>query len=315
MTLNALAALEITLSFLGRSIPTLLVGIFIAEILIESGVINKLTFIGKPFVRISNLPEECALAFTTAFLNARAGNAMLIDFYKEGTIGRKEIYIASLMNAFPSIVGHWKSMIPILLATLGGLGLIYFGILALIGLVQTIIFAFAGKVLIKNPGKIGISQERMEKNPFGKNIKKALVKTKETSIPILKTMVLATFVTSLLIALGVFEHLTSLMRNLVTFIPLSSQEIGVVTSAMVSHIAAYTLGANLLNAGLISKRGLIASLLLGSVFAVVRSFRFLIPYYIGLYGAKDGTRIILISMITRNSVILGLVYLLKSGIL
>lgn len=303
---------EIALSFLKRSVPGLLIGIFIAELLIEKGIINRLSPLGKPFVRISNLPEECALAFTTAFLNTRAGNAMLIDFYKENKIGRKELYIASLMNAFPAMVRHWNSMIPVLLATLGGLGLLYFGILVLIGFIQTTVFAFAGKLLIKSPKQIRDVQKHTKNSnkPFKKVLRKTLTKTGKRSIPILKTMILATYITALLIAAGFFEYLTSLVKDFAAFLPLSPEEISVALSAMASSIAAYTLGANLLKAGLISEKALIRSLLLGSVLASITSLRVLIPYYIGLYGAKDGTKIMLISMTTRSAVILCLILLM-----
>jgi len=148
---------EIAFSFLKRSVPGLLIGIFIAELLIEKGIINKLSPVGKPFVKLSNLPEECALAFATAFLNTRAGNAMLIDFYREGKIGKKELYIASLMNAFPAMVRHWNSLIPVLLATLGTLGLLYFGILVLIGL---------SLIHISEPTRLGMSSYAVFRKRF-----------------------------------------------------------------------------------------------------------------------------------------------------
>ena len=300
---------EIAFSFLKRSVPGLLIGIFIAELLIEKGIINKFSPVGKPFVKLSNLPEECALAFATAFLNTRAGNAMLIDFYREGKIGKKELYIASLMNAFPAMVRHWNSLIPVLLATLGTLGLLYFGILVLIGFIQTTVFAFAGKLLIKSPKQIKDVQ-RYTKNsqePFKKVLRKALAKTKKHSIPILKTIVLATYITALLIAAGFFEYLTSLVKDFAAFLPLSPEEISVALSAMASSIAAYTLGANLLKAGLISEKALIRSLLLGSVLANITFLRVSIPYYVGLYGPKDGTKIMFISITTRSAIILCLI--------
>ncbi len=300
---------KIAFSFLKRSVPGLLIGLFIAELLIEKGVINKFSPIGKPFVKFSNLPEECALAFATAFLNTRAGNAMLIDFYKEGKIDKKELYIASLMNAFPAMIRHWNSLIPVLLATLGTLGLLYFGILVIIGFIQTTIFALAGKLLIKSPKQIKNVQKHTKKSqkPLKKVLRKALAKTKKHSIPILKSMVLATYIIALLITAGFFEYLTSLVKNFAAFLPLSPEEISVALSAMASSIAAYTLGANLLKAGLISEKALIRSLLLGSVLANITFLRVLIPYYVGLYGAKDGTKIMLISMATRSAIILGLI--------
>jgi len=305
----AITSTEIAFSFLKRSVPGLLIGIFIAELLIEKGIINKFSPVGKPFVKLSNLPEECALAFATAFLNTRAGNAMLIDFYREGKIGKKELYIASLMNAFPAMVRHWNSLIPVLLATLGTLDLLYFGILVLIGFIQTTVFAFAGKLSIKSPKQIKDVQRHTKncQEPFKKVLRKALAKTKKHSIPILKTIVLTTYITALLIAAGFFEYLTSLVKDFAAFLPLSPEEISVALSAMASSIAAYTLGANLLKAGLISEKALIRSLLLGSVLANITFLRVSIPYYVGLYGPKEGMKVMLISITTRSAIILWLI--------
>ncbi|ALM76520.1 hypothetical protein [Thermococcus barophilus] len=296
---------EIAFNFLKRSVPGLLIGIFIAELLIEKGAVEKVSFIGKPFVKLSNLPGECALAFATAFLNTRAANAMLVDFYREGKIGRRELYIASLMNAFPAMVRHWNSLIPVLLATLGKLGLLYFGILVFIGLIQTTVFAVAGKILIKNPREINNPQKQMrKKKPFKEVLRNALTKTKKTSLPILRTMVIVTYITALLIAVGFFNHLSDLVRSFAQSLPFSPEELSVALSAMAGSIAAYTLGANLLKAGLISEKALIRALLLGSIFANITFLRVLIPYYVGLYGPKDGTKLMLISMTTRSVIIL-----------
>ncbi len=303
---------KIAFDFLKPTVPALLIGIFVAELLVENGVIGKFSLIGRPFVKFSNLPEECALAFTTAFLNTRAGNGMLVSFYKEGKISKKELYIASLMNAFPAMVRHWDSLIPVLLVTLGTLGLVYFGILVLIGFIQTIIFAIAGKLLIE-PKRLKDAQEHVENSqePFKKVLRKALVKTKNHSISILKTMLLATYITALLITAGFFEHLTSLMKDFAFLLPFSAAEISVMLSVMTSSIAAYTLGGNLLKAGLVSEKGLIKSLLLGSVFANVTYLRMLIPYYVGIFGSKDGIKIMLSSMTTRSIVILCLIPLVE----
>ena len=99
---------------------------FVAEILIEFGIIGKMSFIGNIFAKLANLPEECGIAITTAFIDPRAANIMLIDFYRNGIIGKRELYIASLIDAFPAMLRHWDSILPVLLATLGNWGLIYF---------------------------------------------------------------------------------------------------------------------------------------------------------------------------------------------
>ncbi|AIJ04970.1 hypothetical protein JH146_0119 [Methanocaldococcus bathoardescens] len=57
----------LTFIFLYYSIPTLIVGLFISQILIESNIIKKIYFIGKVFTRFANLPEECGIANNNFF--------------------------------------------------------------------------------------------------------------------------------------------------------------------------------------------------------------------------------------------------------
>lgn len=141
--------LTLTFTFLYYSIPMLIVGLFISQILIESNIIKKIYFIGKIFTRLANLPEECGIAITTSFIEPRMANIMLVDFYKKGIINKKELYISSLIDAFPAMLRHWDSLLPILLATLGFFGIIYFIILVLIGFIQTLIFMAIGKITLK----------------------------------------------------------------------------------------------------------------------------------------------------------------------
>ncbi|WP_070807813.1 hypothetical protein [Pyrodictium occultum] len=307
-------ALRIASSFLEHSIPTLFIGTFIAELLVVSRVIDKFSIISKPFINLSNLPSECALSFTASFLDPKAGSAMLAGFYRGNRISRRELYVAALINAFPAIVGHWKSLLPVLLATLGGIGLIYFGILVLIGFIQTVIFILVGRIMFKSLRRRNIPRKHMCSVVFSrKTVGEALVRTVKLLIPILKIMVPAILITSLLISFSIFKYLTYTMKYITTLLPLSMQEISVVATAMVNNIAAYTLAANLLDRGLISVRDLLASLLLGSVFANVNYLRWLIPYYTSLYGVRDGLRIMAISMIIRNTIALGFFYLLKTN--
>ena len=307
-------SLILALNFLKYSIPGLIIGIFIAELLIEKGIIEKTTLIGKPFIKFSNLPNECALSFVTAFINA---NAMLVDFYKEGRIGRKELYIASLMNAFPAMVRHWYFMVPVLIAILDGLGLIYFSILVLIGFIQTTIFALAGKILIKKSAvqyshnsTATIEKQRNHPKHLKESLKNILKRTKKHSIPILKTMIIATYITSLLIVLGFFDYLTSAIRGWVTTLPLSTEEISIAVTLMVNRVAAYTLGANLLSAKLITSLALLRALLLGSLLSNITVLRWLIPYYIGIYGVRNGSRIMIFSMTVRSVIIIMLICIL-----
>lgn len=302
LLLDSLAA---TLGFLERSAPGLAAGVLAAEVLVAKGAVEKAAFVGRPFVRLSNLPGECALSFMTAFVSGRAASAMLVSFYRDGRIGRRELYLASLMNAFPVMVRHAYSMVPVLAAVLGKLGLVYFGVLTLAALVQTLVSALAGRLLIRRraePGRCGApaAGARSGRGDL-RSVPRRVVRH---LAPVLGTMAAATYVTSLLMASGLFERLTGAVRGWAAGLPLSPEEVSIAATMMVSRIAAYTLGANLLAAGAVTPAALIRALLVGSLLSTVTALREIVPYYVGVYGVRDGSRLMALSMALRSSIVL-----------
>jgi len=244
--------LSLTITFLYYSIPTLIVGLFISQILIESNIIKKIYFIGKIFTKLANLPEECGIAITTSFIEPRMANIMLVDFYKKGIINRKELYISSLIDAFPAMLRHWDSLLPILISTLGFFGVIYFVILVLIGLIQTAIFIVVGKITLKN--------REYKKDSTDKKIKLnkdvvyiALKNTIKYSIPIIKDITIASVITSFLIEFGFFDHITQIIKNKAYYLPFSVEEITVAVSQPINYIGAFVLAGEFLNRGILNE--------------------------------------------------------------
>ncbi|AAB99576.1 TPA: hypothetical protein HA335_01205 [Methanocaldococcus jannaschii] len=290
--------LTLTFTFLYYSIPMLIVGLFISQILIESNIIKKIYFIGKIFTRLANLPEECGIAITTSFIEPRMANIMLVDFYKKGIINKKELYISSLIDAFPAMLRHWDSLLPILLATLGFFGIIYFIILVLIGFIQTLIFMAIGKITLKN-------REYKEDNTDKKiKLNKDVVYTafKNTikyGIPIIRDITIASIITSFLIEFGFFDYITEIIKNKAYYLPLSVEEITVAVTQPINYIGAFVLAGEFLNRGILDEIEVVRALLLGSILSSIPALRFLAPYYIGIYGFKDGFNLMMISTLVR----------------
>ncbi|ACV25292.1 hypothetical protein [Methanocaldococcus fervens] len=289
---------SLTLTFLYYSIPTLIIGLFISQILIEGNIIKKIYFIGRVFTKIANLPEECGLAITTSFIEPRMANIMLVDFYKKGIINKKELYISSLIDAFPAILRHWDSLLPILIATLGFFGVVYFIILVLIGFIQTMIFIIVGKITLKSRKykEENVDKKiRLNKDVFYKAFKNTL----KYGIPIIRDIIIASFITSFLIELGFFSYLTEIIKNTAYSLPFSVEEITVAVTQPINYIGAYVLAGEFLNKGILNELEVFRSLLLGSVLSSIPALRFLAPYYMGIYGFKDGFNIMMISTAVR----------------
>jgi hypothetical protein len=218
------------------------------------------------------------------------------------------------MDSFPAMIRHRDSLVPVLLATLGMLGIIYFIILVFIGLIMTFIFAMLGKVVIKRDLR---EENRKHREMWRDNninntktniynlkfikilLKKTLHKTIKTSTPIIKTMVIASLITAFLIEIGVFDYITDYVKNHIEFLPFSTEELTISITSMINSIAAYTMAGALLDKNAINEMQAIRALLFGSVLSSITIIRFLIPYYIGLYGLKDGINLMAISTVMR----------------
>ncbi len=148
------AALGLSLELLVRTVPIVVAGVLIAEVLIALKITDRIASVAYPVTTFSHLPpRECGASFLLAFVSPQAADAMLVDYHRRGMIGRSELVVAALINSFPSVVMHWRYLIPVYVPLLGGVfGLIYFGILmGGIGFLKTGIVMAAGRVLLSPP--------------------------------------------------------------------------------------------------------------------------------------------------------------------
>ena len=149
-------AFYLSLDYLLTIIPIMVIGVIAAEFLIEIGWIHKLGFIVSPLTKFAHLREECNISFITAFGSPAASNSMLKKLYDDGLIERKELIVASLINSFPSIIMHWRTLLPVFIPLLGMAGLIYLGILTAVGLLRTLVTLLIGRFLLSEKKYAGV---------------------------------------------------------------------------------------------------------------------------------------------------------------
>jgi hypothetical protein len=105
---------------------------------------------------------------------------MLASFYNDKLIEKKELFVASMMTSFPAIVMHWRPMLPVLIPLLGMTGLIYFGILMLIGFIKTFIIMLAGRFLLEKRDHKPVNRQAEERPPLKEAFKISLQASKGT---------------------------------------------------------------------------------------------------------------------------------------
>jgi hypothetical protein len=238
-----------------------------------------------------------------AFGSGVAAYAMLAKYHEDGLISKKEMFLAAMINSFPGVLLHWRSMLPVVIPLLGTIGLVYFLIFVLIGLVKTALLMIVSRILLPVTPEPELTAESKPRPPLKEAFKQSL----KTSWRILRRMVLITVPTMLLISIlikaGVFNGLTTYLSGISAYLPIPASGLSIIAAMFGHSIAAYTVASNLLAAGEIAAKGIILSLIIGSVFSsTIYMFRDVLPYYVGVFGPKAGMQITLLSSAIRAGV-------------
>ncbi len=306
------ATLGLSSELLIRTVPIVVIGVLLAEILIALRITDRIASVAYPVTTFSHLPRECGASFLLAFISPQAADAMLVDYYQKGMIGKGELVVAALINSFPSVVMHWRYLIPVYVPLLGVFGLIYFAILMVIGFLKTGIVMMAGRMLLpgvpasgppERPSRRALSPREAIRASFGP--------TARTLRRILGIMIPTLVVVAFLIEAGVFDAVAAYLEGASRLFPIPPEGLAIIAAKFGSYIAAASLASGLLAAGEISGRDIVITLLVANLLtSVVTYLRWLGSFYIAIFGPKRGTEIMLLSVALQDGLLLVAIFLL-----
>lgn len=300
MLTNALAN---SIDYLTYIVPSMIVGVVLAELLVELGWIKKIGFLVLPLTKFAHLRKECGVSFLTAFASPAAANASLKHLYDEKLIDERELIISSILNSFPSIIMHWRTLLPVLVPLLGVTGLIYIGLLTLVGFIKTIIVLFMGHFMLdEKPDNSNI--EKTNRPPFPVALRSSIKKSEKTLGRLLGVMIPTTIVVFILIDLGLFDTLAIHLQTISEYLPVPASGLPIIAAQFASKIAAYTIAGNMLTGGIMSSKDIVITLLVGKILSSITTIRILVPYYVGIFGPRLGIKIMLLSSLLREGVLI-----------
>lgn len=299
--------------FLRATVPFIILGVVVAEFIVAMKLMDKFVFLARPITSFAHLSEECGVSFITAFVSPLSANSMLIAFYSNGIITKQEMFIASMMSSFPAIIMHWRAMLPVLIPLLGFTGLLYFLILVLVGLLKTLLVMTFGRILLKKIDANFTNRISEERPPVKEAVKICLITSKGTVKRILTMTIPTTFIVFILMGVGVFDILTSHLSGVTTYFPVPIAGLSIIAAQFANFVAAQTIAGNLLSTGVLTSKEIIITLLVGDVLSSISAMiRFLMPYYVGIFGPKIGMQILIIATAIRTGITLGVIYILAS---
>jgi len=303
-----------TTIYLVKAIILITAGVIIANIVLESNLIKKLSPLIRPLCRASNLPKECVFSLFASFFNPTAGKSTLAGFYREGKIGDKETILTVVMCTFPIVVGEslLRVQAPIALVLLGPfIGGIYISLNLFSSFLQT----FAAFLYSKSrfPPQKDVEEEinfdinRASQNQNQK-LKTALKKSFTTLKKIIPIMVVAFLIVDLLSRFGLMHTISLFFDPVLRLLDLPGACITALIADLAHFSAGYAIVAALLTEGVITAKQAILTLLIGSMLIISLAYlKYTLSTNISLFG-KLGVKITVVnymsSMISKFIIIL-----------
>ena len=308
----------LSFSLLSKSLPPIVLGLVLAELIVVLNAVEKIAFIARPITRFSHLGDAAGASFMMAFFSAASANSMLAGYYDDRIIEKRELFVASLVNSFPATTMHWRSLLPVLIPLLGFTGLVYFGLLMLVGLLKTALVMGAGRILLEAKtgdckidadgivsDKGGAERSSRDRMPMREAVKISLSAAKPKAVRVTKMTTGMMLLVSVLIEIGAFDALSLRMSGIQNILPLPAAGITIIASQFAGYVAAYTVAGGLLAAGELSGKEVVVTLMIGNVItSITWAIRWLIPSHAGIFGPRIGTELVVISTGLRDVIML-----------
>ncbi|MGP8330242.1 MAG: nucleoside recognition domain-containing protein [Methanosarcinaceae archaeon] len=306
-----ISAAELSFSLLSKTIPFMIIGVVFAEFIIALKVTDKVAYLARPISNFANLRDECGASFMTAFISPTSANSMLASFHNNNLIGKKELFIASIMTSFPAILMHWRALLPVLIPLLGMTGIIYFCILVLIGFIKTLFIMLVGRILLEKNNCKPVNHP-VEIRP---GIKEAFKISLQSSKSILGRILCMTipvfFIVCVLIIAGAFDVLADNLAFVCKYFPIPPAGLSIIVAQFANFMAAHSAASTLLSTGVLTSKEVILTLLVGDVLSgITMAMKFLIPYYVGIFGPKIGMQILAIATTLRIAIMTVVIFAL-----
>ncbi|HII06308.1 MAG TPA: hypothetical protein HA349_03015, partial [Methanotrichaceae archaeon] len=203
-------------------------------------------------------------------------------------------------------------------------GLVYFGLLMLVGLVKTGLVMVTGRLLLDEKTEstananttdttdtnFAIVEGRAENtNKNRPPLKEALVISAGAARPKVMRVVKMTtgimFLVSVLIEIGAFDLLSLHLSGIRNYLPLPAAGLSIIAAQFAGYVAAYTVAGGLLATGELSGKEVVVTLMVGNVItSAAWAVRWLIPSHAGIFGPRIGTELVIFSTGLRDVIML-----------
>ena len=285
---------------LGRLMGLISIGLIAGQAIEAAGWTGRLGALAGPLFRFARLSSRCSAAFTTAFLSGVAANAMLVGFYKDHAITRRQLFLTNFINQFPAYFLHLPTTFFIVLPLTGRAGVLYFVLTFAAAVFRTFLLLVYGRLFPGEPSeKDRFAESDQEVRPVSGKQAGVFAGIRE-KIPgriagIAVTVVPIYIFVFVINSLGFFGAVRTWLARYVatTFMPIEALSM-VVVSFAAEFTSGFAAAGALQNAGVLTMKQTVLALLIGNIVAFpVRALRHQLPRYVGIFSPKTGTQLLL----------------------
>lgn len=299
-----------------RLLAFITLGLALGQYLELSGLTTKLSILARPLFKFGKLGDRCGSAFTAAFVSGVAANGMLLEFYRDGKVSRKQVYLTNFVNHLPAYFLHLPTTFFVVLPLTGAAGLIYFCITLLATLLRVFLFLLYGHLFLDQPEEYGLHPPKIEKSAKEKRtIWQSIKKKLPGRIIKVFTWIFPIYIFIYVVnAAGLFKFLNSALSGFIVtrIVPVESLSV-VILSFMAEFTSGFAAAGALLDSGVITVKQTVIALLTGNIVAFpIRAIRHQLPRYIGIFSPIMGTGMLLAGQFFRilSIIFIGVCYYL-----
>ncbi|WP_240137714.1 nucleoside recognition protein [Salinigranum salinum] len=283
-------------------------GVFLANLAVGFGVVERIAGLSRYLTRPANLPDEVGTAILTTAASTTAGYGMLAEFRESGMLDDRATLVAVTINTFFGFVQHiFTFYAPVLIPILGmEVGVLYVGSRALVALGITLAGVAAGALLLSAENvdrSATVAADGGGRRHHGDDDpdtpREVVVHAWDRTLPKLRRIVprLAVVYTLVVVLTRTYD-LTAITRAadpLATVVGLPGAAIPVIAVFALDTTAGAATIAPLVGVEFTPRQAVATMLLGGIVSFAVSTFKRSIPFQYGIWGAEFGSKVVLVN--------------------
>ncbi|QLG60972.1 nucleoside recognition protein [Halorarum salinum] len=288
-------------------------GVFLADLAVEFGAVERVAGLSRYLTGPANLPDEAGTAILTTAASTTAGYGMLADFRESGRLSDRATLVAVTVNTFFGFVQHvFTFYAPVLIPILGlQVGVMYVGARAGIALAITLVGVLGGALLLPSSDAGGREGERREPvdeaPPAGgeatdggtatarERARAAADSSLSTLRRIVPRLAVVYVLVTVLVARVDVESLSAAAGPLAEVAGLPAAAIPVVVIFAFDTTSGAATVAPLVGDALTPEQAVATMLLGGIVSFAVSTFKRSIPFQYGVWGPEFGSKVVLLN--------------------